>query len=219
MAPYQDHALERTHLKSSVPANITVALLKIGQALAKMLRDQSYDLALTTPQTQALLALNNERPFTLTLSNLVVHLVATPATVTDVVNALEEKGLVVKRRTKPDRRRVFLRLTPSGKEVAERLVNSLDQVEQLAAQIPRDDQNLLLKDLKFLIHGLIAREILPVGEVCKTCIYFKPHYTADKEKPHFCTLLETPLPESAKHEAWPGIFAGARPPGRRRSAG
>ena len=89
----------------------------------------------------------------LTLGELATHLRASKATATELVNRVEERGLVERMRDERDRRRVFVWLTEAGRRLARAhprvLEDSLLEVA-VRAMHPRD-REALVKGMRALL--------------------------------------------------------------------
>jgi len=107
-------------------------LRRVFQAINEYSRNAEKITGLTGPQLWAIKLLANEAP--LKVSEVARRMFLHPATVVGILDRLETKGLVVRIRSKEDRRVVDVELTPLGKEVVANapevaqvmLVNGLD---------------------------------------------------------------------------------------------
>lgn len=118
-------ALEET----SVPAERTwgreeeqalrlwIALARSYQTFARAVGAKISEYGLTMPQFGILEALLHLGP--LTLGELAEKLLVTGGNVTYVMDRLEEDGLVLRERCGDDRRVIYAKLTPQGREVIE----------------------------------------------------------------------------------------------------
>jgi len=91
-------------------------LRRIFQALNEQSKQAEKATGLTGPQLWAMLTLLREG--SLRVSALAEKMFLHPATVVGVLNRLEEKGFVVRKRGQLDRRAVEVELTESGRDVA-----------------------------------------------------------------------------------------------------
>lgn len=118
--------------------------LKILQALRRIIR--SVDLHsrklsmqhnITAPQLVTLLAIADHGPVTIAGLSSEIHL--SPSTLVGIIDRLENKGLVERKRDTQDRRRVFIQITKHGKKFSssapsplqERLAQSLEALTPL----------------------------------------------------------------------------------------
>lgn len=106
--------------------------LRILQSLRAIIRSvdlYSRELAatnqITAPQLICLLHVVNQGPVTATAIGREVHL--SPSTVVGILDRLEEKGLVARRRSQEDRRLVQVSATAAGAELARRAPSPLQQ--------------------------------------------------------------------------------------------
>jgi hypothetical protein len=119
----------------------------------------------------------------------------TPATMSDAVDALEEKGLVVRRPWPEDGRVVTLRLTAQGRRHAEKLSRWSEELHNQLAHFPTEEKERALGFLLKFIEALYRAGIITVARVCLTCRFFRPHAHPDSPAPHHCALLDKPLAE------------------------
>jgi DNA-binding MarR family transcriptional regulator len=105
-----------------------VAILEIMQSLRrifKAIQDYSHEVSnkfgITGPQLWALKAISqNER---LSLSGLSERMYLHRSTITGVIDRLEKKGYVTRKRDQADRRVIYVRLTGEGRRLAKRAPN------------------------------------------------------------------------------------------------
>ena len=141
------------------------------------------------------------------LSWLAQQLAISPASASDSVTALVNKGLVQKARAADDGRAVALLLTPAGAELAQRASQSLLFAGNAVSALPAATQEALLSGLLQLIGQLQRDERFPEIRACVTCRHFQPNRHADAEAPHHCGLVNAPLPlkllrlDCPEHEA------------------
>lgn len=121
---------EKTALKeASVPAERTwgpdeeralrlwISLARCYQTFSRAVGQKIAEYGLTMPQFGILEALLHLGP--LTLGELAEKLLVTGGNVTYVMDRLEEEGLVYRERCGEDRRVIYAKLTPEGREVIE----------------------------------------------------------------------------------------------------
>ncbi len=97
-------------------AQIFNNLRRVFQALNEQSKQAEKLTGLTGPQLWAMVTVLREGP--LRVSALAEKLYLHPATVVGILNRLEAKGLVVRKRTPKDRRAVEIELTPEGTTIA-----------------------------------------------------------------------------------------------------
>ena len=128
------------------------------------------------------------------LSWLAQQLAISPASASDSVSALVNKGLVQKARAADDGRAVALLLTQAGVELAQRASQSLLFAGNAVSALPPATQEALLSGLLQLIGQLQHNERFPEIRACITCRHFQPNRHADADAPHHCGLVDAPLP-------------------------
>jgi DNA-binding MarR family transcriptional regulator len=109
-------------------------LLKaIERELERRINEAMQPLGITAAQADALVVIGQAEP--LSLKNLGDLLIAEAGHPSRLVDRLAEAGLVKRRVSGEDRRRVELSLTPRGRRLAERVSGARDSVSELASQL------------------------------------------------------------------------------------
>lgn len=94
---------------------LLIALRRINKATDMAAKRLARDTGLTTPQVLVMQAISDAVSLTVTEVSREINL--TQATTTSIVNGLERKGLVEKRRDGSDRRRVIVAPTAVGRKL------------------------------------------------------------------------------------------------------
>jgi len=161
----------------------TLALLeRLARAERALLTKRAYPLGLSATQGQVLLELRGRA---LTAGELAEALGLAAPTVTDALNALKAKGLLVEAKDPQDRRRKRLRLTSRGEEAALALSAFQRPLEVALGGVP--DLEGLWEGLAHLARGLIAQGVMADTGLCLTCRHLR------WEGGYFCALLGLPL--------------------------
>lgn len=95
-------------------AGLSELVLRTARVLRRAHREALGPYGLSPHQSRAMGVIVRSGPDGLRLSDLAAQLGIAPRSATDVVDALEEHGLVERRPNEQDRRAVDLRLTPAG---------------------------------------------------------------------------------------------------------
>jgi len=142
-------------------AQIFNNLRRVFQALNEQSKQAEKLTGLTGPQLWVMVTVLREGP--LRVLALAEKLYLHPATVVGILNRLEAKGLVVRKRTPKDRRAVEIELTPEGARIA----LSAPEVPQgrLAsglASCSRGELQGLCRSLEQLVGILDAQAVKPL---------------------------------------------------------
>ena len=105
---------------------------------------------ITTSQYHTLSVINNFKEGSISINKIKEYLVIMNADITRIVDKLEKKGYVFRRRTKKDRRIVWIKITESGIE----LVN---QIRLLIDESHRKNFSSLNEDELVTLNGLLLR--------------------------------------------------------------
>jgi DNA-binding MarR family transcriptional regulator len=104
-----------TDIEQEVVLNVMRTASTLGQGVAAVLRDYG----LSGPQYNALRILRGAGEKGLPCSEVGDRLVSRDPDVTRLLDKLEKRGLVRRKRSSPDRRRVIARLTKAGHDLVE----------------------------------------------------------------------------------------------------
>ncbi len=182
--------------RDNVPGNVTIALYRIGQAIAILMRQKGLAHNLSPTQVQALIFLAYARPGVRTIGGLAQRLGCTLATASGVANALEVKGLVVRKPWPQHRRTITLHLTPQGHALAGQVDDVLDELEAIVRELPEEEQETLLRATQLIVRRLAERGHVVIYEMCWGCGFFRPYaHPDDPAGPHHCAFMDAPLPE------------------------
>lgn len=98
-----------------ISEQILVALRRVTRAVDQYSRQLAQSYGLTGPQAVIMKALARDEG--LTMGELARRVNLSQATVTDIAKRLEARGLLERRRSDDDRRRVGIRLTDTGRQL------------------------------------------------------------------------------------------------------
>lgn len=138
--------------------DMLVSLRKITQAITLHSRDLSRRYGLTGPQLIILNEIANHQ--TLSVTELARYISLSQATVTDILNRLEKRGLIERTRDSADRRRVLIRITDQCRQILSQTPPPLQEtfVERYGA-LPEWEQLMILSALKRVVDLMSAGKI------------------------------------------------------------
>ncbi|MEM7052790.1 MAG: MarR family transcriptional regulator [Acidobacteriota bacterium] len=195
---------------SSFPAEepierrLATALAKIGIALRHGAWQEGFAEDLSPTQGQVLTLLHR-RPGA-SLSQLADVLAVRPATASEAVRVLVEKGLVEKSRDPHDRRTLRLALTREGAQKAGRVAGWPDFLERALGDLVLDEQQVMMRAFQRIIVQLQERGEIPLAHMCASCVHFRPQVHASSDRPHHCAFVDAAMSdgdlrfECADHE-------------------
>lgn len=183
---------------------IAIALYRIAQSIKIMLRRAGQVYGLSAAQVQALLFLAYARPGVRTIGGLAQRLGTTLATVSEVVNALEHKGLVVRESWPADHRVIGLHLSGAGQQRVADLEHLLDDLEAVVEDLLPAEQESLHRALQDLVRRLAGEGYVVIYEMCWGCSFFRPNaHPENPAAPHHCAFMDAPLPEGDTYTECP----------------
>ncbi len=104
------------------------SLMRVQQLVLAAVEDELRPFGLTFASYEALMLLSFSRRGELPLGKMSERLMVHPASITNTVDRLEERGLVQRRRDERDGRRVLAAITPSGRAVAAEATEPLNKM-------------------------------------------------------------------------------------------
>ncbi|NOZ63802.1 MAG: winged helix-turn-helix transcriptional regulator [Caldiserica bacterium] len=171
-----------------IEEKLVSALEKLTQVNRILLWDVSKRENLSPIQIQFLLYISRYKEESPTISKLAEEFGLTPATVSEAVNSLEEKGLLLREQSKKDGRVFTLKLTLAGKEAVKKIANWSGVLKKHIEKFPLQGKEATLKFLLELIKNLYESGVISVARLCFTCANFVVDTRPDSTKPYYCRL-------------------------------
>jgi DNA-binding MarR family transcriptional regulator len=112
-------------MRQQIYNDMLISLRKIIQAISLHSRDLHRRYGLTGPQLMILYEISNQSRISVTELAKIISL--SQATVTDILNRLEKKGLVTRTRSKTDKRRIMITTTTACNHILEMAPPSLQE--------------------------------------------------------------------------------------------
>ncbi len=128
-------------------------LRKITRAIDLNSKKLSSQTSLTAPQVVSLIAVYHQEALTLAEIAEQVHL--SSSTMVGIIDRLEAKNLVIRERSKTDRRQVLIRITEEGRKMAKKSPLPLqEELIKSLSKLPEVQQRNLAKALELLVKML-----------------------------------------------------------------
>lgn len=163
--------------------------------LAAALRQNAWQEAQgegLTPTQGEILDFLRQRPGA-TLAQVSAALGVRPATASEAVRVLVEKGLASKSRRPDDGRALWLQLTADGRTRAEGASHWDDFLVSAVEVLDDDERRVMLRGISRLIQRLQRDGRIPTARLCVTCRHFRLGVHDDIDRPHHCALVDAPL--------------------------
>lgn len=137
------------------------ALRRIIRKISEHSRQLSRDAGLTVPQLLCLRAIGEaEATSEVTVASVSAAVQLSPATVSRILDRLENSGLIKRERRSDDRRKVGLTLTEAGRQKAENVPTPLqEQFTQRLQALPDEEQAQLLGTLQKIVEMMEASDL------------------------------------------------------------
>lgn len=171
-----------------LPGRIVAALDRIARGIRSHRQQVATASGLTPLQAELLRVVVDGTPPEAATGALAVELGVRQPTISDSLDALEHKGLIVRAPSPSDRRRSIATPTDSGRSRADDLRAADGRLRDVVASLPEAEQERVLGMLLALIEGMLDRGVIDVARTCTTCRFFR----SDRDGIH-CALLRIPL--------------------------
>lgn len=166
-------------------------IAELIERLGRLVRAQSHAADLNPAQWEALRYLARCNRFSNTAGAFAAYLGATKGTVSQTLNALERKGLILRKADPASRRVVRLSLTRAGRALL--ASDPLLRFSEAAAALAPQTRAYAEAALSELLAALQRQNGLRPFGACRTCRFFRRD--AAGKGAHFCALLSQPLSE------------------------
>ena len=127
IAEARRHWIERWSAGEHMAA--ATSLMRAHQLVLAAVEDELRPFGLTFASYEALMLLSFTRRGELPLGKMSERLMVHPASITNTVDRLEERGSSVAAATRHDRRRILAAITPAGRQVAAEATEPLNKVQ------------------------------------------------------------------------------------------
>ncbi|SKB13882.1 Transcriptional regulator [Planktothrix sp. PCC 11201] len=191
----------------STEQRILVGLSKISLALKSQSWQDAGQQGLSPTQAQILSLLEANGSEGMRLSAVAKGLAVTPATASDAVRVLSEKGLVQKIRSPEDGRAIAITLTPKGKSTAAETSCWSDLFLDAVGELSELEQTVFLRGLIKMILKLQDAGQIPISKMCMTCRFFQANRYPNSDRPHHCNFVDAPFGDRNLHLECPEQIA------------
>jgi DNA-binding MarR family transcriptional regulator len=149
--------LDEANRMLTVEDQIVISLRRISQAIDVWSRQMLQTCGLTSPQAAILREVMAGNTATGTLATA-LHLSA--PTVSSILTRLEQRELIVRARSREDRRGVIVEVTEAGRELASKAPTLLrDSFCQELVKLPVEEQERILHTLRHVAEMMHAPEV------------------------------------------------------------
>ncbi|NEQ51644.1 MAG: winged helix-turn-helix transcriptional regulator [Leptolyngbya sp. SIO3F4] len=180
-------------LNAPIAQRVITGLSKISIALKSQSWQGAESQGLTPTQGQILALLQSHPEKGIRLSAVAKGLATSAATASDAVSSLVKKGLVSREQASDDRRAIAICLTPEGKHQAEQAASWPDFLLGAVTELSEDEQTVFFRGLTKMIQKLQEQGKIPTSRMCVTCNHFRANVYDNLDRPHHCTLVDSPF--------------------------
>ncbi len=169
---------------------IVQSLERLSQVFRFLLWEYAKEHQLSPIQIQFLIYIaSHSRKFS-SVSELARAFSLTPATVSDAVTVLEQKGLVQKMVSKRDKRKFPLTLTKAGQQLSHHVKNWSEPFLNRLQEFPLQTRESLLEFLLKMVESLKQADLLDEINTCFSCGFL---LTGHEDLESRCILRNVPL--------------------------
>jgi len=137
---------------------IIYQIRRLIQAKELYTKELNKKYQVSASQLNCLLALYENGP--LPPSQIAGHIMVKSSTVTGIIDRLEHKGLVQRKRTSPDRRVITIELTDSGTSLAKNAPPPIQQkILEGLKRLPEKDMKKIVRGLSMLTRMLDVQDL------------------------------------------------------------
>lgn len=171
--------------------NNTVQIALTLDQLGRIARELQYSHNLNPAQWEALRYVARANKFSRTPGALADYSGATKGTISQTLIALENKGLVSRRRCDKDGRITRLHLTEAGRDLASN--DPLNIINDYCETLPELESAILLQSLHNILHNVRVKSRSEEFGFCAKCQSFVPCQSATSAKSDICSFQNEPL--------------------------
>ncbi len=193
--------------QDSTAERILIGLSKVSLALKSQSWQDAGQQGLSPTQAQILSLLEANGSEGMGLSAVAKGLAVTPATASDAVRVLSEKGLVQKIRSPQDGRAITITLTPKGKSTAAKTSCWSDLFLDAVGELSELEQTVFLRGLIKMILKLQESGQIPISKMCVTCRFFQANRYPNSDRPHHCDFVDAAFGDRNLHLECPEQIA------------
>lgn len=175
---------------------------RISQGITKLIREKGEKLGLSSAQVQTLIFLSGAHPGNKYVGSIATRLGIAQPTATRIVDSLEKKGLIERKRSEEDRRKVKLQITDEGHNLIEEITGINEKFQEIIDDLPADHKERLTEDLISVADRMQREGKISPALVCRYCKYFVPGGGNTKGRPHYCKLLGRDLSDEESYMEW-----------------
>ncbi len=176
------------HKDSDLETKLLTGLAKISLAFRAEEQKQSFEVRLSPTQAKALLLVEDgiQSP-----SEISKRIGVSRASLSDSLTALQDKGLLKKRRSPEDSRATILELTAKGRRRSDGLADWPTALQESLDDLNTEEKHMLLRVLSKIIANLQDQGSVSVPRMCANCRFFRPNAHAGSKKPHHCDYINS----------------------------
>lgn len=166
---------------------IIAGLDRISQALRAQMWSRGKDYGLTPIQLQCLVFIKYHDADKRRTSHLAREFDVTPATISQAIRTLLQKGYLSRQKLETDARVQILELTKEGQKICNKVDGWANNLLPHLENLTPAHEPIVLQFLMDLIASLHKAGAISVARQCTTCRFFRP---LSENNAFYCKLLE-----------------------------
>ncbi|RPE13357.1 MarR family transcriptional regulator [Chitinophaga lutea] len=172
------------HQATNTASKVVAALERLSEAFRVLLWQEAKQHGISPIQVQILTYLLHYPDKFKTVTNLASHFNMTKATISDAIKSVESKGFLKRKEDVNDNRSHTLLLTREGKNIARKIEDFANPIQDSVNNLAPDKQAGLLEQLLYLIQDLNRNLVITPQRMCLNCRFYE-----QKGKLHYCNLV------------------------------
>lgn len=170
---------------------ISFAFERLCTIIRGLLWDASFKLGLNPIQFQVLTFFHQKKDLKVTSSLLAERFNVSNASMSDTLNSLSKKKLIIRKQDKSDKRIFYISISSKGMKLVEKAKDWDKPIKDYFSSIPEEDSVTIFISLLTLLRKLYKDGIINYLRMCYSCKWLSVDIN-DQEK-YFCSLLKMPL--------------------------
>ncbi len=170
---------------------ISFALERLGTIFRGLLWDASFGLGLNPIQFQVLNFFHQKKDLKVTSSQLAEMFSVSNASMSDTLNSLSNKNLIIRKRDKKDKRILYISISAKGRQLVDKAKDWDKPIKDFLSSIPEEDCVAIYTFLMTLLRKLYRDGTINYLRMCFSCKWLE--LDEDNNEKYYCNLLKIPL--------------------------
>jgi len=181
--------MKKINSQNLLDDKIIACIEKLSFVIRNLYWQITKEKKLSPIQIQFLLYLNKHPNEMRKVSLIAKEFNLTQATVSEAINSLKKKELIMKEKFEGDKRMQILSLTSKGKKLMKDLDKWAILFREPLSKLQEEEKGSSIIFLMKLIALLQEAGVISIARMCICCQHFIMNKNANEQKPHYCSFL------------------------------